>query len=175
MLPEEACDDLWFVRNQIFDAQGYCFGSALGKAIFDNSDCTTSNPELSEKDRRYIAELQAMEAEWECKVDTSRQELNIHSFDKRRILTEQPLHDFTESACLGYLGATIPLYDGPSKDRVQIGHITMGSDILFAHTRFKDELDAWWFASRVILNGELQPDIGWADASVFGFCERAAG
>ncbi|WP_169738477.1 YARHG domain-containing protein [Afifella pfennigii] len=33
------CSDLWYVRNRIFDENGYCFRTARGRANFDNSDC----------------------------------------------------------------------------------------------------------------------------------------
>ncbi|MBK1623545.1 YARHG domain-containing protein [Afifella marina] len=33
------CGDLWYVRNRIFDENGYCFSTARGRANFDNSDC----------------------------------------------------------------------------------------------------------------------------------------
>ena len=35
------CDELWLTRNMVFDRAGYCFGSNLGEAIFDNSDCNS--------------------------------------------------------------------------------------------------------------------------------------
>ena len=33
---DERCHDLWFARNAIMDRAGYCFGSVLGQAVFDN-------------------------------------------------------------------------------------------------------------------------------------------
>ncbi|MBZ8134532.1 YARHG domain-containing protein [Afifella sp. IM 167] len=33
------CNDLWYVRNRIFDENGYCFRTSRGRANFDNSDC----------------------------------------------------------------------------------------------------------------------------------------
>lgn len=34
-----SCQNLWYVRNSIYDDHGYCFRTAAGKAAFDNSDC----------------------------------------------------------------------------------------------------------------------------------------
>lgn len=34
-----SCQNLWYVRNSIYDDHGYCFRTAAAKAEFDNSDC----------------------------------------------------------------------------------------------------------------------------------------
>ena len=34
-----SCENLWQVRNSIYDDHGYCFRTEAGKAAFDNSDC----------------------------------------------------------------------------------------------------------------------------------------
>ncbi len=34
-----SCQNLWYVRNSIYDDHGYCFKTAAAKAEFDNSDC----------------------------------------------------------------------------------------------------------------------------------------
>ena len=39
-----SCWDLWYERNAIYDANGFCFSTSLGKRTFDNSDCWTKNP-----------------------------------------------------------------------------------------------------------------------------------
>jgi len=44
----EICDELWFTRNLIYDRAGYCFSSPLGRAVFDNSDCTGSALKIAE-------------------------------------------------------------------------------------------------------------------------------
>jgi YARHG domain len=38
-LTELSCENLWFVRNRIFDENGYCFKTARALDQFDNSDC----------------------------------------------------------------------------------------------------------------------------------------
>lgn len=34
-----SCQNLWYVRNSIYDDHGYCFRTRAAQAEFDNSDC----------------------------------------------------------------------------------------------------------------------------------------
>ena len=34
-----SCQNLWYVRNSIYDDHGYCFKTQAARAEFDNSDC----------------------------------------------------------------------------------------------------------------------------------------
>jgi hypothetical protein len=34
-----SCQNLWYVRNSIYDDHGYCFRTAAAKAEFDNTGC----------------------------------------------------------------------------------------------------------------------------------------
>jgi hypothetical protein len=43
-LKQLSCQNLWYVRNSIYDRKGYCFKTQDGKAAFDNSDCYVHNP-----------------------------------------------------------------------------------------------------------------------------------
>ncbi len=65
-LEELSCENLWYVRNRIFDENGYCFTTARGRAAFDNSDCWVSNQskvKLSTIERHNVnAIVQAEEA-----------------------------------------------------------------------------------------------------------------
>lgn len=65
----ETCYDLWYKRNAIFDANGYCFSSRLGRRIFDNSDCWTKNPRFSRKERMQIRQIRRQERRKGCKVN----------------------------------------------------------------------------------------------------------
>ena len=38
-----SCQNLWYVRNSIYDRKGYCFKTQDGKETFDNSDCSVRN------------------------------------------------------------------------------------------------------------------------------------
>jgi uncharacterized protein YraI len=62
----DVCFDLWYERNAIFDANGYCFGSDKGKANFSNEGCFTSNPDLDASERRRVGEIEAEEARRGC-------------------------------------------------------------------------------------------------------------
>lgn len=64
-----SCWDLWYERNAIFDRNGYCFTSNLGKRTFNNADCWTSNPSLSGSEQRRVARIQAEERRRGCKVN----------------------------------------------------------------------------------------------------------
>ena len=64
-----SCWDLWYERNAIYDQNGYCFSSSLGKRTFNNADCWTSNPTLSQWEQRRVAQIQAEERRRGCKVN----------------------------------------------------------------------------------------------------------
>jgi hypothetical protein len=64
-----SCYDLWFQRNVIFDNNGFCFTTSLGRRTFDNSDCYTSSPELSGWERRRVAQIKRQERRQGCKVN----------------------------------------------------------------------------------------------------------
>lgn len=49
-----SCYDLWYQRNAIFDDNGYCFKTQLGRETFDNSDCWTDYPHLSRSEQRRV-------------------------------------------------------------------------------------------------------------------------
>ena len=64
-----SCYDLWYQRNEIFAANGYCFKSQLGIDTFGNADCYTSKPRLSASDRRTVAGIKAEERRKGCRVN----------------------------------------------------------------------------------------------------------
>ncbi|KJS13498.1 MAG: hypothetical protein VR78_11300 [Hoeflea sp. BRH_c9] len=64
-----SCWDLWYERNAIYDDNGFCFSTDLGKRTFDNSDCWTRNPRLSQWESRRVAEIKAEERRRGCKVN----------------------------------------------------------------------------------------------------------
>lgn len=55
VLASDTCHDLWFTRNAIIDRAGYCFGSPLGQAIFDNTGCIGKSVNLPPQDARTVA------------------------------------------------------------------------------------------------------------------------
>jgi len=42
-LKQLSCQNLWYVRNSIYDRRGYCFKTQDAKDVFDNSDCYVKN------------------------------------------------------------------------------------------------------------------------------------
>ena len=66
------CDELWFARNLIFDRAGYCFGSRLGRAVFDNTDCSTTAPKFDARAAENVAALHAAETEYGCTIEIGR-------------------------------------------------------------------------------------------------------
>jgi len=41
-----SCEELWFMRNDIYNMRGYCFTTQKAIATFDNSDCVSSDPNI---------------------------------------------------------------------------------------------------------------------------------
>ncbi len=129
----EICDEAWFTRNQIFDRAGYCFGSPLGEAVFDNADCTTKSPNLTEADKSAITIIREIEEEFECKIDTSRQSLVIELFSLKRSLIDIPIPTGYESGCLGWLGAPKPLFAGRAAAYPVTAQILPGDHVNWQH------------------------------------------
>lgn len=68
-----SCQDLWHERNAIYDQNGYCFSTQRGKQTFDNSDCWTKNPDLSQWEQRRVAEIKAQEKRQGCTTSQNNQ------------------------------------------------------------------------------------------------------
>ena len=171
----DACDDLWFVRNLVFAKQGYCFGSPLGQAVFGTASCTTKSPTLSAQDKAIIAQTRTMEKRWECKVNSNKTRLDVHSLALRWQLRDQPLHDDTESSCITYVGPKTPLYAGHSTSDQIIGYIYPGDDFGNAYVSFSPDTN-WLFISAVsAADGTLRPDIGWTQQNLWENCTHMAG
>jgi len=69
-LRQLSCDALWTVRNTIYDENGYCFHTARGKAVFDNSDCAYGNASmvpLNTYERGNIDRIVKVEKEMGCR------------------------------------------------------------------------------------------------------------
>ena len=64
-----SCENLWYVRNRIYDENGYCFRTARAREQFDNSDCwvrSQSKVQLSQIERHNVNEIVAAEDEKSC-------------------------------------------------------------------------------------------------------------
>ena len=64
-----SCYDLWYARNAIYDANGYCFSTELGMETFNNDDCWTTHPRLSKKEQQLVAAIQREEKARRCHVN----------------------------------------------------------------------------------------------------------
>ena len=65
----DACSDLWFGRNQIYKAAGYCFRTSRAIAAFGNAGCQYDALEdvpLSARDRAAVARYVREEAALGC-------------------------------------------------------------------------------------------------------------
>lgn len=68
-LEQLSCENLWHVRNRIYDENGYCFATERGREAFDNSDCwieDQADVELSEIERQNVDEIVEAEEENGC-------------------------------------------------------------------------------------------------------------
>jgi hypothetical protein len=66
----QSCRELWYQRNAIFKAAGYCFKTPQGISAFGNAGCQYDDEEdvpLSARDRREIARLRAEERRHGCR------------------------------------------------------------------------------------------------------------
>lgn len=103
------CEDAWYLRNLAFDRAGYCFGSALGEAVFDNSDCTTKSPTLLDWDKRLVDETKQYEANMGCKIDTTANQLESTLIGKLDFVDLLPSLAPYESICIGFSGPDLPM------------------------------------------------------------------
>ena len=65
----QSCGDLWYARNEIYKAQGYCFRTQRAISAFGNAGCQYDNAEdlpLSNSQRRTIADIQREERARRC-------------------------------------------------------------------------------------------------------------
>ncbi len=97
------------MRNLIMDRAGYCFGSALGQALYDNGDCIGKQVSLSPAQSRQVQNIQRLEAEIGCKVNTGSRRLDLPNMELLRRLHDMPLPDNGGWACIGWQGAAVPL------------------------------------------------------------------
>jgi hypothetical protein len=166
-----ACDDLWLARNAIFDLHGYCFGSTLGKSIFDNNGCSSVDPELAPELKKRVQLLWHRAKQLSCDTDQWRTSILIYNIEQRKTLLHQPVASETESACIGYTGLPFRLYDAPNGDANNIGSVEQGDDIGWFH----DDEKNWSFMTVLDKENGSTPISGWSREQAFPNCEVAAG
>ncbi len=138
------CEDLWFARNLIFHRAGHCFSSPLGRAQFDNSQCTTRNATLPSALATQVAQIRVIERQFSCNVDTRRTTLsNQADLNAYRYMIDVPIRDFGATGCTGYRGSVLMLRNGARANAAVIGQIAPGASITFAHW----PLNGWDYVS----------------------------
>ncbi|MCI4663511.1 MAG: DUF4453 domain-containing protein [Neomegalonema sp.] len=135
----ELCDDWWHARNSVMDRAGYCFSSPLGKAMFDNSDCTGKKVKLDRASLKLVEKIMALEAAAGCKVDTSKTSLDLDDLRYRKLIDTPPVRDDTESACIGWRGGKVSLLSRRVEDWTLISYLHPGQNVRFYH----HAVDGW--------------------------------
>ena len=174
---DPVCDDLWFSRNFYFDRAGYCFGSVLGEEVFNNYGCTTQAPELTAEEKAIVKEIQNIESDVGCKLDTTeRRPLDIPNLPLRRTLLDQPINEGFESGCIGYIGEPLPLRAGIAQDAPIVGYIQAGDHLNFSHVPPIGATGNLDYITAVYRDGALQPLLGWTSIEFSEkTCEGLAG
>ena len=167
-LADRTCDALWFTRNMIFDRAGYCFGSALGQAMF-TAECSTTDPVLTPAEKAQVDQILQFEADMECAVDTSQTTLDVADTQVLTFLDDLPTPEYGEWACMGWLGPLTMLRAGRSETAETTGFIQPGDDLLFWHI----DVDGWSYVSMTGIGQGL----GWFQPPVFddAACRQYAG
>lgn len=164
---QASCEDAWYLRNLAFDRAGYCFGSALGKSVFDNNDCTTKSPTLSAWDQRMVDETKRYETEMGCKIDTSATRLESSLIGKLDDVDLLPTLAPYESFCIGFNGPDFPMRsDLGIASSYPTGDVAAGDTVRF---RF-ESADGWEFV-------ETDLGAGWIPAGTItpASCRQFAG
>ena len=156
----DGCDDLWFTRNLIMDRAGYCFGSALGRAVFDNSDCIGKAVTLPPGAAEKVAEIRALESQHQCRVDTGATTLDVQDIDIRRKLHVLPIRDEFESACIGWRQGITPLRASPDAGSPVIGRLRDGDTMLYSHL----SVEGWSYVTVYAPNSGPLVSGGWLGA-----------
>ena len=162
-----SCEDAWYLRNLAVDRAGYCFGSTLGKAVFDNGDCSTKSPTLSAWDQRMVDETKRYEASMNCKVNTSASRLESTLMGKLDDVDLLPTLAPYESMCIGFNGPDLPMRsDLGIATSYPTGEVAAGDMVRF---RF-ESADGWEFV-------ETDLGAGWIPAGAItpASCRQFAG
>jgi hypothetical protein len=125
---EAECNQLWFMRNLIMDRAGYCFGSPLGRALFDNGDCRGKQVSLSPAQAAQAQKIRALEQEIGCRVNTDVPRLDVDGMAALRRLRDMPLPDNGGAACT-WTGPDVALRVGMGADAAPLGRLAAGDRV----------------------------------------------
>lgn len=138
------CEELWLSRNTVMDRAGQCFETPLGRAVFDNSDCTGPAVRLLPLDADIVRRLVEMEAGADCAIDTSVPRLSPVVLPIQRRLGDLwtvPVRADSEHGCAGYMGPDRALHAGISEATTVIGHLEPGQSFSFVHQPMPPDWD----------------------------------
>ncbi|MEX0409161.1 YARHG domain-containing protein [Aquibium sp. LZ166] len=68
-LRQLSCENLWYVRNSIYDENGYCFKTSRAQAQFDSADCWVRDQakvKLSVIESQNVGSIAQVERERGC-------------------------------------------------------------------------------------------------------------
>ncbi|MEM7438003.1 MAG: DUF4453 domain-containing protein [Pseudomonadota bacterium] len=166
------CHDLWWTRNALIDRAGYCFGSTLGKAAFDNAGCTGKSVNLSARASQKVAQIKELEARNSCRVNTKSTSLFIDDLATRRRLVDLPVRDETESSCIGFRAPSVALRAGIGTQHAVTYQVRQGDSVLYSHF---DE-GGWLYVVAYSSDGSVH-GAGWMASEAIGFndCRNWAG
>ncbi len=128
-LAYDVCGAYWMDRNAIFDNAGYCFGSKLGKAMFDNKGCTTKSPKLTKAQQAEVAAIRKAEKKWQCKIDSSKSELPYSETGWHKLYDTIPERDDSESSCMGWKGPQLQLLAGTDRSSKVMATLKPGDQV----------------------------------------------
>ena len=171
-----SCESLWVERNQILNVAGQCFETALGQAVFDNSDCTPGAPALPEVAVNRISRIEMAEQGRLCEVNTGRSRITVNGrygplrFGEGGIVLGRwpeglkrldvfpfPAHE--RSCTVGGLsdGGFLALRSGPDTRYPQIGQLLNGERVLSTSAC----MGRWCFAGAVQAGNRIEQRSGW--------------
>ncbi len=176
--PRASCESLWVERNQIYNAAGNCFTTALGQAVFDNGDCGVGPVALGEAALNRISRIEQQEARLGCNIDTGRDRISVFgrygvlSFGRGgqvlgrwpqalQQLDVFPTKTARERSCtvggLTKAGEALAIRSGPDVRYPQIGQVENGDRI----TSSSACMGRWCFADTVQSQGRSLRLNGW--------------
>ncbi|MEM9780514.1 MAG: DUF4453 domain-containing protein [Pseudomonadota bacterium] len=174
---QDFCTEAWVIRNMIFDRLGHCFGSVMGQALFDNSNCTVSGPTPPPSLAEDVARLRDGESFVGCQINTSQQPspemYRLHAHYAR--FSDLPVPDHVGGyACWGYRGPDFRLLSGANVNAPEMGIARTGQSVV---TTYWGRPGGWVYGAIMTGPGGTVLTEGWfagVDLSD-GNCDQVAG
>jgi len=171
------CTEAWVIRNMIFDRLGHCFGSVAGQMLFDNSNCTGSNPTPPPALAEDVARIREGERFVGCAIDTSQppspEMYRMHARLSRFI--DLPVPDHVGGyACWGYRGPDFRVLSGANVNAPELGIARTGQSVV---TTYWGKPGGWVFGAITTGPGGQLLTEGWfAGVDLHpSNCDEAAG